>query len=663
MCKKVTNLFLVLTLCACMVNSAQAATRIIYVDTAAAGTADGSSWANAYKELQDALTAAADANKPIEIRVATGTYKPRPATQDAEGMKNATFQLINGVTLKGGYAGSTGADPEARDVQSHATILSGDYNDALEWPYPWHVVTGPGPGSTAMVDGFAITGAGGSGISARSGNLTVANCTFTGDLSHALAIREADIAVAHCTFVDLKGSAISAPDCNCVVTECTFTRMGIYAACTLAQGDYTFKDCTFTENSQGAIHTSGNLDLVNCRFMNNSSWAVSSRNLSAQSCKFVGNAGAVGGTNVVLADCEFVGNAARYQAGAVSADGPIVANRCIFAGNSGNSTSGAGAILSGGEFVKLSNCTLVGNRGRANSVFCDHFLVNRIELNQCIIRDGPDPFASRPYGMYKTPEVLATYSNIEGGWPGRGNIDTDPCFVDAGCWDPNGTPDDAKDDVWVTGDYHLRSQAGHWDRILDDWVYDDATSLCIDAGDPNAPVGAEPFPNGGYINMGAYGGTVEASRTYFGGPVCQVQMAGDINGDCKVDDLDTAILMQHWLMDGSDFVNKPPTIRLTSPADGAELTNPTPIAIHVDASDPDGTLLRVYYYLRHDYGDGLYYGIGTNSNNSAEGWSPKVSWSLIRYDGVYTITAEAVDDEGARTVSDPITVTLHPLSQ
>jgi hypothetical protein len=57
----------------------------------------------------------------------------------------------------------------------------------------------------------------------------------------------------------------------------------------------------------------------------------------------------------------------------------------------------------------------------------------------------------------------------------------------------------------------------------------------------------EQFPNGGVINMGAYGGTAEASRPYFGKQVCETIVAGDINGDCKVDSVDFAIIAFHWL--------------------------------------------------------------------------------------------------------------------
>jgi hypothetical protein len=59
----------------------------------------------------------------------------------------------------------------------------------------------------------------------------------------------------------------------------------------------------------------------------------------------------------------------------------------------------------------------------------------------------------------------------------------------------------------------LKSQAGRWEAATGTWVIDDVTSPCIDAGDPNSPVGDEPQPNGERINMGAYGGTAEASKS------------------------------------------------------------------------------------------------------------------------------------------------------
>ncbi len=76
-------------------------------------------------------------------------------------------------------------------------------------------------------------------------------------------------------------------------------------------------------------------------------------------------------------------------------------------------------------------------------------------------------------------------------------------------------PDNTNDDFWVDGDYHLKSQAGRFDPNSQSWIADDVTSPCIDAGDPNSPLCYEPVPNSGRINIGAYGGTVEASMSLY----------------------------------------------------------------------------------------------------------------------------------------------------
>ena len=59
----------------------------------------------------------------------------------------------------------------------------------------------------------------------------------------------------------------------------------------------------------------------------------------------------------------------------------------------------------------------------------------------------------------------------------------------------------------------MKSEAGRWDPQGGTWVQDDVTSPCIDAADPISPFALEPLPNGDRINMGAYGGTAEASKS------------------------------------------------------------------------------------------------------------------------------------------------------
>ena len=86
----------------------------------------------------------------------------------------------------------------------------------------------------------------------------------------------------------------------------------------------------------------------------------------------------------------------------------------------------------------------------------------------------------------------------------------DPLFVDAS-----------------NGDYRLKSAGWFWNTITLSWAYyDDVTSPCIDAGDPDSPLGNEllsiardPYNEWGEnlrINMGAYGGTSQASMAPLG---------------------------------------------------------------------------------------------------------------------------------------------------
>jgi hypothetical protein len=78
--------------------------------------------------------------------------------------------------------------------------------------------------------------------------------------------------------------------------------------------------------------------------------------------------------------------------------------------------------------------------------------------------------------------------------PGVGDISEDPRFVNPAAYD-----------------FHLKSRYGRWDGKK--WVKDKATSPCIDAGDPKSKWKNESAPNGGRINIGAYGNTSKASKS------------------------------------------------------------------------------------------------------------------------------------------------------
>ena len=190
----------------------------------------------------------------------------------------------------------------------------------------------------------------------------------------------------------------------------------------------------------------------------------------------------------------------------------------------GNRASAGGGLSTGGWSCEplISNCTISGNTGEwGGAVFCGE-LSDAAIVNSILRGNDTDNGAEIKMVLHDWGSSLSiSYSDVRGaneGFPGvvlgEGVIDSDPCFVDPGHWDVNGTPDDPSDDIWIDGDYHLKSEAGRWDPNTESWVMDDLTSPCIDAGDPNSPMAFEPFPNGGIINVGAYGSTAEASRSF-----------------------------------------------------------------------------------------------------------------------------------------------------
>ncbi len=133
----------------------------------------------------------------------------------------------------------------------------------------------------------------------------------------------------------------------------------------------------------------------------------------------------------------------------------------------------------------------------------------------------------------------------DGATAGLGDKEQNPLFADEG--NPSGH-------MWSSSDLHLKSEAGRWDSNLHDWVFDTVTSPCIDAGDPADGIGVEPNPNGDRINIGAYGGTSEASKSPSGEirPVCHEPLTMDANRDCKVDMTDFAEFASQWMLCGLD---------------------------------------------------------------------------------------------------------------
>ncbi len=227
-------------------------------------------------------------------------------------------------------------------------------------------------------------------------------------------------------------------------------------------------------------------------------------------CVVTGNSGAGielhDGSNPTITNCEIMSNGlaglemwAKKTGRFTFYNYPIVTN-CVIAKNGRHGISGG--------IPKITNCTIAANTGRGISSF------EPTVTNSIIYYNSLD---SDVVQIESNLTATVTYTDVQNGWPGEGNIDADPFFVELGFWNLNETPEDVNDDFWVRGDYHLQSQAGRWDPNSQSWVQDAVTSPCIDAGDPTAPVGLEPLPNGDRINMGAYGGTPQASMSLSSG--------------------------------------------------------------------------------------------------------------------------------------------------
>jgi subtilisin family serine protease len=219
-------------------------------------------------------------------------------------------------------------------------------------------------------------------------------------------------------------------------------------------------------------------------------------------------------SNPTIKNCIFLANKADYG-GAISNhySSPVITN-CIFKGNIAN-TSGGG-IHNNYSGAYITNCTFTSN---AANIYGGGIYATGTSLpviNNCIF------WNDNPQEIYGNP--ILSFSDIKGGWAGIGNINTDPLFAD-----------------FVNDDYHLKSMAGRWDPNSRGWIIDTVHSPCIDAGDPNSIWTEELWPHGKRINMGAYGGTAQASMS-----LSTIGDKRDLNEDGLINWNDVLLLIDKW---------------------------------------------------------------------------------------------------------------------
>ena len=391
-----------------------------------------------------------------------------------------------------------------------------------------------GETAASVLDGFTITDGGnadyGGGIRCVGSSPTIRNCIFIKNSA------------------DQYGGGL----CNCYGSRPTII------------------NCTFQENSCASSRLSGrgggmanrhgsNPAVIDCTFLGNSAWysAGGLGNFDGSSprvagCTFSGNSsddsgGAVGNwddSRPTFERCVFTGNRAKGNGGAVGNKdgGEATFVNCIFSGNVANGSGGA--ITDSASEVVLANCTISGNHAERSSGGIWNAGGSDVRLDNCILWGNTDSDSAEqvePAQIVANGGVDIRYCCVQdwsGALGGYGNFGRDPLFVDAD-----------------GGDFHLKSRAWRWDRLLNRWTYDAVTSPCIDAGNPGWPLGDEPVtvpddPDHAAavnprINVGAYGGTAEASLAPSGWT-----LLADMNNDGMVDWLDLGHMTTVWMRPG-----------------------------------------------------------------------------------------------------------------
>jgi hypothetical protein len=254
-----------------------------------------------------------------------------------------------------------------------------------------------------------------------------------------------------------------------------------------------------------------------------------------------GAIGLIGNSSATITNCIIRGNSGNrssYGAGLYFQQNSATVVGCVISDNTTDTTGRGGGAYCGAATTNVAfrNCIFSANFANAGAGICAEWAMDtslppatrsvrcHVDVVNCTIArneligsamptsaagvqsSGADVVVTSSILWFNKGKALVitdsamratvTYSDIQGGYSGLGNINLDPQFA-----------------AMDSEDYHLKSKDGRYDPQAQRWVEDNVSSPCIDAGDLSASVGDEPTPNGSRINMGAYGGTKQASRS------------------------------------------------------------------------------------------------------------------------------------------------------
>ncbi len=425
---------------------------ILYVKPGADG--DCLSWDTAC-ELQAALINAIEGD---QIWVAAGTYKPTANTD-----RTATFQLKSGVAIYGGFP-ADGGGWDTRDWETHLTTLSGDIGVIGESSdNSYHVLFGMWIDSLAVLDGLTISAGNangdeypqsyGGGIYIDSSSPILTNVIFSDNVASfggGMYNLYSNPTLNNITFNNNSagyGGGMDNYASNPTLSNVTFSEN----VATVYGGGLENTDSsspllinvTFSGNlanyGGGMYNSSSNPTLVNVTFLGNTVFFDGGGMLNLYSdpiltkVSFSDNIASddyvtsVGGgmnnwfSNPTLINVTFSGNYANFVGGGMHNTGssPTLSN-VTFSDNSAGSYGG-GMYNRESSNPLLFNVTLLGNAAGYGGGLYNLFNSNPTLANSILWNNSPDQIYNDDGSS-----TIITYSDIQGGYPGTGNIDADP---------------------------------------------------------------------------------------------------------------------------------------------------------------------------------------------------------------------------------------------
>ena len=439
---------------------------------------DGLSPQTAFATIQKAIDTAFNGDTVI---VADGTYTG-PGNRDID---------FNGkaITVRS-------TDPNDPNIVA-ATII--DCNGTKDEPHRGFIFHSEEDGNSVLA-GLTITNGYanlGGGIYCYAASPSIRKCTIwhnsaaysSGEYGHGAGIycHSGSLQISNCIISHNSGDFIFAGGIYCVhsnlkisdsVISMNKAKYGASGGVGCSRSSMTVINCTINGNiahggAGGITLWESNATIADCMVSGNKGGGItaSESECTIENCIIRANSGTEGG------------GVSAYSWPRLN----VTITNCLISGNIGRGNGGGLKVVTSGS---ISNCTIVGNYAPIGGGLykCDAL------LNNCIIwGNSPEQIVD----IYDTTKI--NYSDIQGGWPGEGNIDADPCFVEPGYWananDPNiiVEPDDPNA-IWIEGDYYLLPN-----------------SLCIDTGDPHylpepneTDIDGNPRIIGDAIDMGAY---------------------------------------------------------------------------------------------------------------------------------------------------------------